>query len=564
MCHLRIASPGCLPWRAGERTRQTRFALGTICAAFVLATAVSYAAPRQRFDLPPTGITPTTATLDTVLAAYRASKGSRSAGVLIEDWEFTEYGLSGSEHDVYSGEDYRESTKIGPFTYQHGRRAGQAWRQNENGLTILLSGVHKRDAVSAAAIVEAGDRSNDVKLLGEVVQPRPAYVIEVSPPGGRREWIFIDTSTSLPTRLEMAFPDRRVTAVLDDFRVTDGVTRAWHVHGSDTLSAKNDADWRVVKLAQPASLPESELQIPTNARTLVQFPPGVTKVELPAKFVDSDVIVRLNVNGRGLDFLLDSGASDIVFDRSVARSMGLTHYGEQTSATAGAYVQSQVKVPQIKVGQLVMNDIAAYSLPFTYSANPETKVVGLLGFDFIADAVIHVDYFHRRLEAIEPSAFRADQLTGARELPVILDDGVPMAPAAVGNAVGEHFLIDTGAEDIVLFSEFARAHPADVKDVGGGATLQRYFPQIFASGVGGELRIKPVQLKLFSFANTGFTNFIVYRVENAPSFEGEDADGLIGYAFLRYFDLYFDYGNGRLLLVPNELYKRQVKTAPPR
>jgi hypothetical protein len=36
-----------------------------------------------------------------------------------------------------------------------------------------------------------------------------------------------------------------------------------------------------------------------------------------------------------------------------------------------------------------------------------------------------------------------------------------------------------------------------------------------------------------------------------PAFEGEDLDGLIGASALRMFDVYLDYANSRVVLVPN-------------
>ena len=38
--------------------------------------------------------------------------------------------------------------------------------------------------------------------------------------------------------------------------------------------------------------------------------------------------------------------------------------------------------------------------------------------------------------------------------------------------------------------------------------------------------------------------------------EAEDFDGLIGYDFLKYFNVVFDYGDSLIYLEPNQLFKR--------
>jgi hypothetical protein len=44
---------------------------------------------------------------------------------------------------------------------------------------------------------------------------------------------------------------------------------------------------------------------------------------------------------------------------------------------------------------------------------------------------------------------------------------------------------------------------------------------------------------------------------DAPDFESEDFDGLIGQDVLRYFTLYLDYPHAKVYLVPNDRYKQR-------
>src|SRR5476649_640138 len=69
----------------------------------------------------------------------------------------------------------------------------------------------------------------------------------------------------------------------------------------------------------------------------VEFPPGVESVEIPSQFDGMHVIVRLTVNGRGLDLALDTGAPSITLDQQVANELGLTAFGQRSVLAAQRY-----------------------------------------------------------------------------------------------------------------------------------------------------------------------------------------------------------------------------------
>jgi predicted aspartyl protease len=285
----------------------------------------------------------------------------------------------------------------------------------------------------------------------------------------------------------------------------------------------------------------------------MHFPTGVTDVRLPARFDDGGVIiVRLTINGRGLDFQLDSGAAGIVLDADVAQQLGLPTFGQLTAATAGTYKASQTIVPQVQIGDLTMNDVAIDCLPFNAQPDRHTRIVGLLGYDFFAGAVVKVDYEHQTVDAYDPAAFPA--LKGEFfEMPIELDDRQPMVTARLGDAEGGTFIVDTGAFGVLVFPPFVDAHRQDLSYEVFGFGSFTFMPLIFSSGVGGQVGLRPMIASAFHFADVGFDDFEVYEAVAKSDFVGEDNDGLIGYEFLRYFNVYFDYKDSMLLFQPNGL-----------
>jgi len=286
--------------------------------------------------------------------------------------------------------------------------------------------------------------------------------------------------------------------------------------------------------------------------TREEFPVAQSVVDVPARFVDGDIIVRLAIAGRKLDFVLDSGASSIVIDRDVARELGLRNDPLGAALEPDPAAATPVDVAEIAIGDLTLRDAVASALPFAYEAKDHTAIAGLLGYDFLAGAVVHVDYRHQRVYAISPAAFDPD-VPGAASVPIALDDGVPMVSVRVGNALGDRFIVDSGADDVYLFDRFARTHPRDIVDRRGAVTQFSSLAYRGDDGAPARMSLVAVDVDDFTFADIDFRHFLAYRVAAFAGDPDIDPDGLIGYRFLRYYDIYFDYPAGRLIMAPNDL-----------
>jgi hypothetical protein len=123
-------------------------------------------------------------------------------------------------------------------------------------------------------------------------------------------------------------------------------------------------------------------------------------------------IVRLEVAGRGLDFWLDSSASDSIINWDVAREMGLPDYGHVTHLADGTKVPYRTKLAQASVGGVTLNDFTLTSEDFTYQPSYSTKVVGVLGYDFFAANVLHLDFTKGIVEALPLAQFASGNPTG--------------------------------------------------------------------------------------------------------------------------------------------------------
>jgi len=171
-----------------------------------------------------------------------------------------------------------------------------------------------------------------------------------------------------------------------------------------------------------------------------------------------------------------------------------------------------------------------------------------------------LDYQHGTVDA-----YRYDTLdlpVGSVTLDAVLDDSVPVIGAKINGVRSDRFILDTGADDFVIFRSFALANPTAITDHSNNPILSRYLSSIRAEGVGGKIDLRGSILQHVQVGPIRFDDYLaMITTGRNASFEYEDIDGLIGSRFLRAFDVYLDYSNSRVAFVVNEESKRRSHSA---
>jgi clan AA aspartic protease (TIGR02281 family) len=434
---------------------------------------------------------------------------------------------------IRRGEDWREIVERGPFRTESGSVKDELWHQNDNGQTILDEpdpGNAKPDPVTTT--------------VTRVHVPDEAYVVAELNARGHGTKRFVDPSTWRVVRRETVTANGTIVTVYDDFRDDGGRVFAHHWKDVDGYT-RTTRETRVTEY-DPSDVSESEVGKPASRRQLVDFPAGVRSTVLPARFTQRHVVVRVTINGRGLDFMLDTGASGLAIDSDVARQLGLPAYEQRSAVTAGRYTTARTIVPEMHVGELVMKNVAVQMLPNAFEMDPGVKAVGLLGFDFLAELGVTIDYEHERVTAVSEPDYTPPSGSAVIALDVRIGDGSPLASVRINGALSERFTLDTGGGGtLLIFDAFARKHPEALVDKRGGSGRDMIF-----NGIGGVIETRPYQLSNVQLGPINFQDFVGYRVMNARSYDGDD-DGVIGTDFLRLFTLGLDYANSRVYLVPN-------------
>jgi predicted aspartyl protease len=515
--------------------------LAAAFAGALLAAAIPTAAD----DKPPAGLIATAATLDQVLAGYDKAKAAKLPTTSIEEGRVWWYGITGTYREVRSGDDYRLTLNLGSFSLSYGSIGGQRWWQNENGIVTLESETNQEDEIARSALsAHASNANKGLTLVGESENP-PAYVIEVHASGGRHEWQYYDKTTFELVRNEEVYPSRRVITTYDQYRRTDGFTRAWHRRRTDGYSL-NDQDYTATSINYNGAIADSELDIPQSNSNLVQFPEGSQSVPLPVRIFNGDVIVTVTINGRNLDFELDSGAGSLFIDSQVATELGLKKFGKSVELAGGEYEASEAIVPDLAIGPLHMKNVVVDSGPFNLPQNARMSIAGLLGFDLFAGVILKVDYKDGTLEAIPPYTFVPP--ADAIGVDAAWDDAIPRITALVGNVPGT-FVVDSGAFDNLIFFSFAHAHADVVRDQGGGVIMRQNQGFYWARGIGGDFSVTPTQIKVFTIGPVSFNQYVMYEIPDSE-YNNETYAGIVGQKLLSMFTVYFDYKDSHIYLIP--------------
>jgi hypothetical protein len=561
------------PWNGkcvALRVPRILFVLFAVAPAFFAnVTRGSCAdADAARLDAPPPVI-PTTARLADILSANRRAAGVRPAGepdTVVEHWAFIDSGLAGTEDLQRSGTDYRSRIVQGPFVDEYGQYGQTRWHQDANGFTSPTTGIDLLSFYATRVLNDAADPKNDASVLGETSGPKPAYVVQVKRPGYKHpEFLFYDKSSAQIVRAESVVEERRLIQTFDDFRTTHGLSRAWHIHDTDGRPELDD-DWHLQSVDYGTPIAPSVFSMPPNqshistATTVTPIPARTLWLDYFMLHVWAGFLVRVDVAGRGLDFLIDSAVSRSIIDSGVAREMNLPTYGQTTRLPDGTGVSYRTMIAQASVGGIALNNFVVDAEPFGYEPDDATKIVGVLGYDFFAANVLRFDFPNGRLDAMPIGDFdQVNPVPGGIDIPLTIDDGTLLVSLGIGNAVTHHAVLSTTMPISLLFGSFVAAHPEEVRDVKGKAHGTPILPLADAGTYGVKLEDWSSLVSHFRFAVSDYQQVGIETTNFPLELHDEPVDAVVAADYLGYYDLYFDYPYGRLIVKPNAVFYKTFK-----
>ena len=287
--------------------------------------------------------------------------------------------------------------------------------------------------------------------------------------------------------------------------------------------------WSIDGLVQYSALTAIRVNAPITLKDLQ--PPVPTPrwsfgkpVVSPIKVASTGVMVKVNVNGQDGMFALDTGTTFITFAAPFARKVGVSPQSAAAVRVSGAVVpQGLALVKKISVGASSLQNVRV-SIDSTTNLR---GIDGLLGYGFLAGAIVSVDFDTNQIGIENPASEStlAPLPQQTVRLTPSLRDGVPSVDAQI-NGMRLNLELDTG-----------RLIPSliDRRFIVLGLKLR---PQQEGCGMPDEMRLQEQVL---------MQPHVVCFGSRASAF---GHDGVLGEDILGNYNWRIDYPNSRIDLIP--------------
>jgi hypothetical protein len=253
------------------------------------------------------------------------------------------------------------------------------------------------------------------------------------------------------------------------------------------------------------------------------------------------IFVPVRINGSGpLSFVLDTGSSKTIIDRTIATGLGLKASGMGSLQGAGS---GRIPIEFIHDVGIAFPGVESSGFELsTADLQPlerslGVKVDGILGYEVFSRFVITVDYESKSLTFTLPGAFRPNNT--AQTLPIELRDQWPFVKAELvlpgPVTIQDSFLIDSGSSDAV-------DHPIVMN-------LQSRTPGESGVGLG-----KPVQGGTARATSLRLGRYTLEGPIVSCCGASDATSKLIGSEVLRRFTVTFDYPSSRIFIAPNSYF----------
>ena len=206
-------------------------------------------------------------------------------------------------------------------------------------------------------------------------------------------------------------------------------------------------------------------------------------VEVPFDFVHNQIVVQVKVGGQGpFNMLIDTDTDPSAIDTATARGLGLVTGSKGAAATGGGTEVNTVyptRLPTVELGTLVARDVTAATIDLTkISEQVGRPIQGVLGFSFLKDRIVQIDYPNSKLRFFNESPYPRIQM-GANMVNQVSyalrrEDGVVIIDSVFINNEKMRATLDTGSsssfnltpEAVALLKLNDEAQPGGEKSVG--------------------------------------------------------------------------------------------------
>jgi predicted aspartyl protease len=176
--------------------------------------------------------------------------------------------------------------------------------------------------------------------------------------------------------------------------------------------------------------------------------------EVPFEFVHNQIVVQARINGKGpFNLLVDTDTDPSAIDAATAKELGLQVGPSGAPATGGGKETNMVyptRLASVELGSVTAKDVAAATIDLSkIGARMGKPIHGVLGFSFLKDRIIQIDYANSKLRFFAASPYPRIELTpntvNTIALPFRREDGEVIVDSVFINNEKMRATLDTGS-----------------------------------------------------------------------------------------------------------------------
>ena len=137
--------------------------------------------------------------------------------------------------------------------------------------------------------------------------------------------------------------------------------------------------------------------------------------EVPFEFEHNQIIIQVKIGGKGpFNMLLDTNTDPSAIDAATARELGLSVGAKGATATGGGTETNTVyptRLPNVELGSVMAKEVFAATIDLTkLGAKLGRPIQGVLGFSFLKDRIVQIDYPNLKLRFFSETPYPRIQL----------------------------------------------------------------------------------------------------------------------------------------------------------
>ena len=281
---------------------------------------------------------------------------------------------------------------------------------------------------------------------------------------------------------------------------------------------------------------------------------------MPFTLVNNLVIIKAEVNGKELSFLLDSGVKKtMLFNLEFADSLVLNNVEKLKIRGLGEgepidAIKSKGNL--FKMNGIVNPDLHLFVITenlFDLSAKIGVDIHGIIGGDLLKNFVVKINYGQKKLTFYKPGTYDYSKCKNCESFPLDFYNSKPFINVEIENHLGKEvdvkLLIDSGGGDALWL--FPHSNPDII-------VSDNYFDDFLGRGLNGNIFGKKSRIKKLKIGSFEFENAAVSYPDSTSMVKmhsNKDRNGTLGAGILKRFMVILDYPDRKMTLKKNgQLY----------